>query len=100
MMDSRELLQQITKFDEEYLESHYTAPEEMFTALKARISNELEVAAQLAHALTLVQCICVREFKYSGKGVVMCFKCRAMVLYETLTTGESPTQKEFDRVRP
>lgn len=73
---------------------------ELLTPVEARIVNERAVMNQLASALVLMPCSCRREYPYHGKGVAMCVRCRALVLWETLETGTSQVQKHFDTVIP
>jgi hypothetical protein len=74
--------------------------DELLGPVEARINNERAVMNQLASALALMPCGCRREYPYHGKGVSMCVRCRALVLWETLEKGDSEIQKHFDKVIP
>lgn len=80
----------------------YYLPEysNVLASLEARAVNEAEVSKQLASALILMPCSCRREYAYHGKGVSMCVRCRALVLWETLEHGRSEIQAHFDKVIP
>jgi hypothetical protein len=65
-------------------------------ALKARLVNETQVATQLAAVVKLQACTCERTHPYSGVGKRMCYRCRTLVLWETLNEGESSTKKDFE----
>ena len=97
MTTSRELLDQINAETIAYYTPQFSP---ILVALEARINNELEVAEKLASTLRLMPCGCVREYPYHGKGVKMCVRCRALVLWEILQTGNSEVQTEFDKVKP
>lgn len=67
--------------------------------LEPDIKKALEAGEAMYKALKQMPCTCIREFKYHGKSVEMCRRCRAMVLWEYNQQTESPTQKRFDTYR-
>ncbi len=55
-----------------------------------------ELGEDLYGALKLRMCQCKRRFPYSGEGVLMCGRCRAMIAWEKRKGGLSETERNFN----